>query len=104
MHMWWDDGLGGWDWIWMGAMIAIVWVPLVLLTIWGLRQLGQGSQSPPTDRGRDGEQSAAPTEPRDLARRAYAQGEISREQFLRIIEDLDRTEAGTARPSGAAHT
>ena len=104
MHMWWDDGLGGWEWIWMGAMMAIVWIPLVLLTIWALRQFGQTSQPPPTDRGGDEARSATPTEPRDLARQAYAQGEISREQFLRIIEDLDRTEARTARPPGAGHT
>lgn len=87
--MWWNDGPGGWEWISMGFMMAIVWLPLLLVVLWALRQFGQTGQPPkPPGSGTAPE----PTDAREFARRAYARGEMTREQFLRVIEDLDRTE------------
>ena len=87
--MWWCDGADGWEWIWMGIMMAIIWLPLLLVVLWALRQFGQTTQPPsPPGSGALGES----TDARELARRAYARGEMNREQFLRVIEDLDRTE------------
>lgn len=93
MGMWWGDGPDGWEWIWMAAMMVVVWLPLGLLALWALGQFGR----PPADQApRDGDRAGA-IEPRTLARSAYARGEMSREQFLRVIEDLDRTEAAPPR-------
>jgi uncharacterized membrane protein len=84
--MWgWHDGPDGWGWFWMALMMALVWVPLILGGIWLARALGRG------DRGPDApprHEVAA----RELARRAYARGEIDRERFLQMMADLDQTE------------
>jgi uncharacterized membrane protein len=89
-HMW-----GWWGWLLMPFMMALVWVPLLLLFAWGARvlfgtgALGTSPAAPPTP----------PTMPepdaRELARRAYARGDLPRERFVQIIEDLDHTEGAT---------
>ena len=86
--MWnWNDGPDGWGLLWMALMMAIVWVPLLLILVWALREFGRprGSEQPPA--------SQLPPEPdaREIARRAYARGEIDRERYLQIIEDLEQT-------------
>lgn len=86
--MWyWHDGPDGWGVFWMGLMMAIVWLPLLVLLIWAFRQF----TAPPR---RDEPPAGAPTQESDAreeARRAYARGELDRERFLQVIEDLDRT-------------
>ena len=94
--MWWGhDGGDGWWWFWMGMMMVFVWLPLLVALIWALRQFGGPGQAaaPPQDRRR--EPSAL-----DLARRAYARGDLDRERYLQIIEDLEETEeeGDAARP------
>lgn len=95
--MWsWHDGMDGWGGLWMALTMAIVWLPLILLVAWALigdgmrhRDRSPGAPLPP----------GTPAEPdaREVARRAYARGEIDRERYLQVIEDLDRT----ARPAAA---
>lgn len=75
--------------LWMGLMMAVVWLPLLVILIWGLRQLGQ----PPRDR--EPPMHASPAEPdaRESARRTYARGEIDRERYLQMIDDLEQTKS-----------
>ncbi len=81
--MWhWNDGPDGWVWFWMVAMMAVVWLPLLLATIWALAQLGRRGASGQRDRNPD-------TDARELARRAYARGEIDRDRYLELMRDLD---------------
>lgn len=86
--MWdWHGGPDGWGWLWMGLMM-IVWLPLLVLLVWALRQFGQTAHPPPApprepDRGAEAESDAL-----EIARRRYARGEVDREQYLQIIEDL----------------
>jgi uncharacterized membrane protein len=70
----------------MGAMMLLVWVPLLMLLVWALRQFRRPEQPPPP----------APREPdaRELARRAYARGEMDRERFLEVMRDLEETAPG----------
>lgn len=89
-HMW---GLWGvWGWLLMPLMMTLVWLPLLLVVAWAARALfgtsvtAGGPSAPP---------SAPEPDARELARRAYARGELSRERFVEVIEDLDRTERGT---------
>ena len=89
--MWdWQDGAGGWWWVWMVFMMALFWIPLILAVVWMLRQMGGGSR-PST--GPEGDSDAV-----EIARRAYARGELPRERYLQIIEDLKQ---GGERPGGA---
>jgi len=89
--MWnWGDGPDGWGWFWMGAMMLIVWLPLLVILLWALRRFGQpssGNEPPP---------NKIPTEPdaREIARRAYARGEIDRERYQQIMEDLGEAHGG----------
>ncbi len=86
--MWyWNDGIGGWGVFWMGLMMVVMWLPLLLLLVWALRGLGRPS------RGSEPPWPPPPPEPdaREIARRAYARGEIDRERYLQIIADLEQT-------------
>ena len=73
----WDisTGMGWWmgfGWIWM----VVFWGGLIALIVWGIRKLTQ----------RDG--STLKSNPLDLARERYARGEISREEFNQLKNDL----------------
>ncbi len=79
--MWgWDDGPGGWGWFWMIAMMSFVWLPLIVAAVWAMAQLGRRAKGE-----RDGGEDIDAIE---LARRAYARGELERERYLQITEDL----------------
>jgi uncharacterized membrane protein len=84
----WHTHDGG-DWAWMGVFMVLFWVPFLLLIVWAVIR-GFGGPGPSGGRrdARGDESDGA----RELARRAYARGEITRERFLEIIEDLDSTE------------
>lgn len=88
--MWhWSDGPDGWGVLWMFLMMAFVWFPILLIILWSLRRFSgpAGDHEPPA--------SSPPSETsdaREIARQTYARGEIDRERFLQIIEDLDHTE------------
>lgn len=87
--MWyWHDGLNGWDWLWMTAMMAIVWVPLLFAVIWALRAFTQPTQQTMSSP----DETSGGLDARDLARLAYAQGELDRKRYLEILEDLNRSE------------
>ena len=88
--MWqWSDGPDGWGVLWMLLMMTFVWLPILLLILWGLRGFsGPANRHEPPPPPSRNEASDA----REIARQTYARGEIDRERFLQIIEDLDRTE------------
>jgi uncharacterized membrane protein len=88
--MWqWHDGPDGWGVFWMFLMMSVFWLPIIVIVLWGLRGFSgpAGRYEPPASRPR----SEAP-DAREVARQTYARGEIDREQFLQLIEDLDSTE------------
>ena len=85
--MWhWGDASNGWGMLWMGLMMAIMWLPILVVLIWALRQFGRPPHEP-------GLPSSPSTEPdaREIARRSYARGDIDRERYLQIVQDLDET-------------
>lgn len=93
--MWyWHDGPGGWAWVGMTVMMAVVWLPLLLFFVWALRTRSRPGVAPPPDvAGRDDVPAA------EIARRAYARGEISRERFLEVISDLQSSNPDRAKDS-----
>jgi uncharacterized membrane protein len=72
----------------MGLMMLLVWLPLLVVLVWALRQFAIPRQPPP-----EPPSSAPSAEPdaREIARRAYARGEMERERFLEVMRDLDET-------------
>ena len=73
------QGMGWWmlfgGILWFAFLAVIVWLLLSLVAS-GARQGAERRQGGPED-------------PRDIARRRYAGGEISREEYQQIISDLD---------------
>lgn len=79
--MWgWHGGADGWSWLWMLPMMMLFWAPVVALVAWLVRGGTAGGGR------RAGDLDAIDAE--EIARRAYARGEISRERFSEISEDL----------------
>lgn len=79
------------DWIWMTLIMAFFWVPIVWAALWAITRTSRDQDDRPRPRPHE------PEDARDIARAAYARGELTREQFLEVIEDLDRTEHPAAR-------
>jgi len=72
----WQNGDGmGWWMVWGMLMMLLFWGGLTALVIWTIRSLT----------GRTGDDDAL-----DIARRRYASGELTQEQFERLRNDLGR--------------
>ena len=89
--MWYEHGgPDGWGWLSMVAIMAVVWLPLLIAGAWLLTRAPGGAPPPPRDGGGE------PSDAVEIARRAYARGELPRERYLQIVEDLQR-DAGPRR-------
>lgn len=74
----------GWDgthMLWGGWWMLLFWIGVGVLMIWGLRGLVTGSRP-------ESNSHHTPTA-REIAERRYARGEISREEFLALVNDLE---------------
>ena len=71
----------------MFLMMSVFWIPLIIVLLWGLRGFSAGPlealASPPR---------AGTPDAREIARQAYARGDMDRDRYLQVIEDLDRTD------------
>jgi putative membrane protein len=70
----------------LGGILGLIFflavlVGLVLLVIWAVRRLRQGSMSTPP------QVMGAPTA-KEILQARYAKGEITREQYLEMLKDL----------------
>jgi len=84
--MWFLDAMhGGWGWGWMafGAVwMVFFWGGIIALVVWAISRLAG-------DRARGAEQQRLEgRSPLDIAKERYARGEITREQFQQLQEDL----------------
>ena len=80
-------GFGGFGWIGMILSLVLtvgVIVGLVWLVVWAVRR-GSGPYLPSNS------QSPSGPSAKDIAQMRYAKGEISREEYLRILDDLGRS-------------
>lgn len=73
---------GGWMWgvgMWLGGLVMLVfWGALIVVAVLVVRHLAGGF----TERD-------VRTSPRDILKRRYASGEITREQYEQMRKDLD---------------
>ncbi len=74
----------GFDMAWGGWWMVLFWLGVIALIVWGVRMLTNGSPNS----GRHSAETA-----RDIIERRYARGEISREEFLDLLTDLESAEA-----------
>lgn len=76
--------MGGYGWI--GMIIGLVFWLVVLgglawLIVWAVRRSGTGNYASQTPAG---------ISAKEIAQQRYARGEITREQYQQLIEDLNR--------------
>ncbi len=90
-----DVGGWGWGWVWMIVVMAVVWVPLLIAFLWFMRSVADGGR-PSRDGGAP--RSTSDLDAREIARRAYARGELDRERFLQIMADLGDGGGGGPQP------
>ncbi|MCK5577298.1 MAG: SHOCT domain-containing protein [Dehalococcoidales bacterium] len=78
--MWyWSDGMGWGLGLVMVVFMVLFWGTIIALVVWGIKKL--------TERG-GSETGARGKSPLDIARERYARGEITKEEFDRIKQDL----------------
>jgi putative membrane protein len=71
------DGMGWWM-VFGGLWMVLFWGAVIWLVVWGVGRATSGTG------GRTSEQEA----PVEIAKRRYARGEISREEFEQLRRDL----------------
>ena len=86
--MMWDSvGGGGWWMLWGSIMMVLFWGGIIALVVWLVQSV---SSRPSGDAG----SSAKGETPQEIAARRYARGEITSEEFARIVNDLRQHGAG----------
>ena len=81
--MWWahNGDFSGWWWLWMSLgflWMGVFWGSVIAVAVWAVRRF---SNTPPT--GTNQHHS-----PLDIAQKRYASGEITREEYQQIQQDL----------------
>lgn len=66
-----------------GGWMLLFWVAMIALAVWGLKLLFSGGQS---------RQVVVVESALEIAGCRYSRGEISREEYLALLEDLQRAE------------
>lgn len=86
--MGWDYGVWGWGWMIFGSlMMVLFWGGLIALVVLAVRGLTGGNQRQGSNRA----ESAPSGNPLDILQTRYAKGEITREEFEQIRDDLKRS-------------
>lgn len=71
----------GWGWHgWYMGWMAIFWLVMVVLIVWLLLRAGGLSSAPPP----------SPDSPEMILKRRYASGEISEEDYRRMLQEIRR--------------
>lgn len=86
MHGYWFGPMG-----WIGMIIGLVFWVLILggliwLVVWAVRRSGSGSAGSHLT----STQPPVLQSPKDIAQMRYARGEITREQYQQLLEDLNK--------------
>jgi putative membrane protein len=79
-------GFDGWGMFWGGGLLMILfWIGIIGLILWGLKSLltsERALQRP----------SHLPSSPLEIVQARYARGEISRDEYLALVADLQSTD------------
>ncbi len=77
------DGMGWWL-LWGGLMMVIFWGAIFALIVWAF----QASTQQGGEQGASVNAGSKQLKPLDIARKRYAEGEITRVEFDQLREDL----------------
>lgn len=80
------DGMGWWM-LWGGFMMVVFWGAIIALIVWAINSTIRRGDS----RNNSAQSGDAKHTPLDIAKQRYASGEIDRDEFQRIKEDLAET-------------
>ena len=84
---WW--GMSGFGWIGL-VFNLILWVLIILAVVWGIRWILKSTSVPATATSPTSSQTPTKSEdPRQLLQLRYARGEITREEYLQMLKDLE---------------
>jgi len=78
------DGMGWWM-LWGGLMMVVFWGVVIGLIVWGVQSVTGRRVDQPAGEG------SAGRSPLGIAKERYARGEIGRDEFEQIRQDLDGT-------------
>ncbi len=85
---WWGFGSFGW----LGMLFNLIfWVLIILAVIWGVRWLLQSTTMAPAGGQRPVSGGAPADDPKRILQLRYARGEITREEYLKMLADLEGT-------------
>jgi putative membrane protein len=74
-------GFDGWGMFWGGGLLMILfWMSVIALILWGLRSLWTNEKTPQLAR--------STLSALEMAQARYARGEISRNEYLAMVADL----------------
>ncbi len=88
--MWGSVDGGGWWMLWGSIMMVLFWGGIIALVVWVVQSLARPSHEP----GAGGAGGAKGETPQEIAARRYARGEITSEEYARIVNDLRQHGAG----------
>ncbi len=79
----WMGGFGPIGAIISGIIGLVVVIAIIVLIVWAVRRLSAGAAFSRVASG-------APNGPREILQQRYARGEITREQYQQMLDDLNR--------------
>ncbi|MDE3096954.1 MAG: SHOCT domain-containing protein [Chloroflexota bacterium] len=88
--MWGSVDGGGWWMLWGSIMMVLFWGGIIALVVWVVQSLARPSH----ESGAGGPGATQGETPQEIAARRYARGEITSEEYARIVNDLRQQGAG----------
>ncbi len=82
---WWGMGMG-----WPGIIFSLVfWILIILVIVWGIRWLLRNVNGVTSAASSATGSRATADDPKRLLQLRYARGEITREEYLQMLADLE---------------
>lgn len=91
MMMGWDWGFGWGGMFFGGLMMVVFWGGLIALLVLAVRGFSRNSTTSEYNRNRDMLPGSATQTPLEILQARYAKGEVGKEEYETIFQDLQKT-------------